>query len=228
MTTLDEMKSAWQAIDQKLDTSVRLNLALLRAEKLKRVRSPLVRLAVGLAVEIVVFAAGLVVLGNFLVDHIPQARFAWPAALLDLWFMLGLGAAIRQLTLLKSIDYDAPVAAIQRQLVQLRIVRLRSIRWALLTGQVVWWIPFYIVLLQSVSAGGPTAAAALYSRVWPFSLVNLCFSLALIPLWIWIARKCKGTLERSASLRWLSDQIAGASLYEAGKFLAELSAFERN
>ena len=228
MTTPDEMKSAWQAIDQKLDASLRLNLTLLRTEKLKHVRTPLRWLAVGLVLEIVGFSVGLVMLGNFLADHFSHVRFAWPAAVLDIWFMLGLGVAIWQLVLVKGIDYDAPVAAIQRQLGQLRIVRLRSIRWALLTGQVVWWIPFYLILLQLVSAGGPASVAALYNRLRSFVVFNLCFSLALIPVWIWIARKWKGPMERSAGMGWLADQVSGVSLNDAGKFLADLAAFEES
>ena len=228
MTTLDDMKLAWQAMDQKLDASLRLNFALLRSEQLNRVRSPLRMLTLELAVEIVASAAGLVWLGSFLADHISQFRVIWPAGLLDAWLVLCLGTSIRQLILANSINYHAPVTAIQRQLGELRLARLGSIRWILLTGQAVWWTPFYLLLLRLQLGGDGTAASALHDRLLPFMVVNLCFSVALIPVSILIARKFSGPLERSGWLRWLADQVAGGSLQRAERFLDELSTFERS
>ncbi len=217
MTTLDEMKSAWEAQDRKLDASLRLNQELLRAATLNRVRSPLRRLVFELSLEIAASAAGLVLLGTFLAQHIAEARFVWPAAMLDVWLILCLAASARQLVQANRIDYDEPVTTIQRRLGELRILRLRAFRLELLTGQIVWWLPFLIVALAGLF--GIDAYRFLSTT---FIAVNLLLGVAVIPLAIWIARRFEHRF-----LRRLADEIAGRSLTEAQAHVAKLSDFER-
>ncbi len=223
MTTLDELKRLWEAQDRKLDTCLRLNHELLRAEKLKRVRSPLRRLVLGLSLEIAASAVGLVLLGNFLAEHITEAGFVWPAAVLDVWLILVIAASIRQLVLANRIDYDEPVTTIQHQLGELRMLRLRAFRLELLTGQIVWWLPFFIVSLKLLFA---VDAYRFLSTT--FIVENLFFGLAFIPISIWITRRFGLRIQRSVFMRRLADEIAGRSLTEAQTYMAKLSDFERN
>lgn len=112
MTTLDELKAAWEAHDRKLDQSVRLNRETLRREKLNDLRYPLRRLKIGLSVEIAVAVATLIVIGAFLARHLTEARFAWAAGLLDAWLILCVATSIRQLAQANRIEYDKPVTTI--------------------------------------------------------------------------------------------------------------------
>jgi hypothetical protein len=223
MTTLDELKLAWEAHDRKLDASLRLSHELLRAAKLNRVRSPLRRLVFELSLEIAASVVGLFLLGNFLAQHITEGRFVWPAAMLDVWLILCIAASIRQLVQANRIDYDEPVTTIQRQLGELRILRLRAFRLELLTGQIVWWLPFFIVALKLLF--GVDAYRFLSTT---FIVVNLLFGLAIIPLAIWITRRLGHRIERSAFMRRLADEIAGRSLTEAQTYMAKLSDFEKD
>ena len=223
MTTLDELKRLWEAQDRKLDTCLQLNHELLRAEKLKRVRSPLRRLVLGLSLEIAASAVGLVLLGNFLAEHITEAGFVWPAAVLDVWLIFVIAASIRQLVQANRINYDEPVTTIQHQLGELRMLRLRAFRLELLTGQIVWWLPFFIVSLKLLFA---VDAYRFLSTT--FIVGNLLFGLAIIPISIWITRRFDLRIQRSVFMRRLADEIAGRSLTEAQTYAAKLSDFERN
>jgi hypothetical protein len=70
---------------------------------------------------------GAAILGRFIYQHRAEPRFMLPAMVLDVWVIAGLA---------------------QRRLESRWVLRLRVIRWALLTGEIVWWIPFLIVAFK--------------------------------------------------------------------------------
>jgi hypothetical protein len=150
MTTFEEMEAAWKAQSAKLDQVTLLLADQVRRENVAQVKTPLHRLTFSLWFEIALSAAGMLLMGSFLAEHITQARFVWPAALMDVWFGATLIAAVRQLLTASKINYDGPIAGVQEQLGRLRILRLKTFRWLFLTGQIVWWMPFLITSLQMV------------------------------------------------------------------------------
>lgn len=222
MTTLDELKSMWEANDRKLDESVRLNRVLLRGERLRGVRAPLRQLIFELSMEIAASAVAMALLGNFFAQPIAEARFVWPAALLDLWLLFCIVASARQLVRAKRIAYDGPVATIQGQLGELRILRVRTFRVALLSGQIVWWIPFSIVALKMLF--GIDAYRFLSAGV---IAVNLLFGVAVIPAAIWMTKRFGHRFKRSGWMGRLADEIAGRSLSEAQRTVTEIVEFEK-
>jgi hypothetical protein len=151
----------------------------------------------------------MLLMGSFLAEHVTQARFVWPAALMDVWFGATLIAAIRQLLTATKINYDEPIASVQQQLGRLRILRLKTFRWLFLTGQIVWWMPFLITSLKMVF--GVDA----YRYLTPgFIMANMLAGLALIPLVLQVLK----TFRFAANASWyerLADIIAGRSLAEA-------------
>ena len=145
---LDTLKATWTEHNRKLDISIRLNRRLLLAANMNRVRSPLHRFAFLVGVGALVGLIGPVILGQFIYKHWTEPRFALPAILLDIWSIASVAASIRQMAMALRIDYDQPITVIQKQIESLRILRIRIIRWALLTGQLGWWTPFLIVALK--------------------------------------------------------------------------------
>jgi hypothetical protein len=202
---LDELKDRWADRDRKLDLSIRLNRQLLRSLNTQRLRSPVQRFAwlIGLGAVSGVFAAGW--MGQFIYANWGEPRFVLPAVVLDLWVIASMAASVRLVVGALQIDYSQPVAAIQRQIESLRVLRMRVTRWALLTGQLVWWIPALIVVLKGV--WGVDAYQVLSPT---FFVVNLAVGFALIPVAIWAAKKIG----------------PGYNLEAATGFLADLSAFE--
>jgi hypothetical protein len=120
-----------------------------------------------------------------------------------------------------QIDYDQPVAVIQKQLEALRILRIRITQWTLLTGQVVWWTPFLIVSLKGF------LGLDAYQIIGPtFLATNLAFGLAIIPLAIWASKRLGERMHRSPFLQALMRDLGGHNLNLAASRLDLLREFE--
>jgi hypothetical protein len=217
----DALKEKWAEHDRKLDVSIRLNPKLLMAMNMGRVRSPLHRLAFFAGLGALIGLIGLVILGQFIYQHWAEPRFVLPAVVLHVWVIASVAGSIRQITMALQIDYDKPVALIQKQLESLRVLRIRITQWALLTGQVVWWIPFLIVVLKGLWDVDTYKVLGT-----GFLLANIAVGLAIIPLAIWVSRKFGARMGRSPVMQWLMREVAGYNLNAATRFLATVSEFE--
>ena len=217
MLDLDEMKKQWAEHDRKLEQSIHLNRRLLGATVLNRAKSVLQRLVAVLSLEAVVWFAFVMALGSFVYEHFGILRFGLPAAALDLYTIAMLAATIGQIVALRQIDYGRPIAAIQKHLETLRVLRIRITQWAVLAGAVVW-APFAIVI------GKAFFGLNVYSAAWLWA--NVLFGLSLIPLTVWLSKRFGDRVSRSPFIERLMKDIAGNNLNAARAFLAELSEFE--
>lgn len=217
MLDLDEMKAKWIEQDQKLDEIVRINRQLLAAPRLSASRTALQRLVAWLSLGATIWIIGLIGLGSFANEHIDAPRLWLPAGALAL-FSIGMAiGTIRQLVAARQIDYAKPIATIQRQLEQLRILRIRTTQFALIGGTIVW-APLAIVLLNILFGLKD------YSAPWLWA--NILFGLSLIPLAVWLSWRFGEQINRSPFVRQLMNDIAGRNLRSATAFLANLSEFE--
>ena len=218
---LEALKEKWAEHDRKLDVSIRLNRQLLVAANMNRVRSPLRRFAFGAGLGALLGLSVAAFLGQFMYQHWAEPRFVLPAAVLHAWVIALLAASVRQMAMALQIDFDKPVAVIQKQLDTLRLLRLRVTRWGLLTGQLVWWIPFSIVALKALWD------VDAYKVLGPaFLLTNLAVGLAVIPLAIWASKTFGDRMDRSPIVQRLMREIAGYNLNAATARLAALAEFE--
>jgi hypothetical protein len=130
---------------------------------------------------------------------------------------LTLAAALRTRARLAGLDYARPVLELQRALAELRAQRLRQLRWAFVTGQVLWVMPFCVVLLR-----GLTGAPVLEGAVLDFALKGLAWTLALVPLQ-WLAWRALRRVWRGHNglTRW-GDALAGDDLAELRRLLERL------
>ena len=218
---LDVLKEKWLEQDRRLDVTIRLNRQLLIAAKMNRVRWPLRRFAFSVGLGALLGLIGLVILGQFIYQHWTEPRFVLPAVVLDIWVIAILAASIRQMAMAVQIDYDKPIAVIQKQIESLRVLRIRTTQWALLTGQVVWWTPFLIVALKGFL---DVDAYKVFDTA--YLLANLAVGLAIIPLAIWVSRKFGDRMGRSPVMRRLMRELAGYNMNAATDFLTTLSEFE--
>jgi hypothetical protein len=219
MMDLDVLKEKWAEHDRKLDVNIRLTRQLLSATNMNRARSALQRLAVFLAVEAVVQFAVVVALGSFIYEHIALVRFALPAAALDVFAIAILIAMIRQIAGALQIDYDKPIAIIQKQLEDLRVLRIRYIQGIFLVATLAW-TPLLIVALKGFWG---LDAYRLFGAA--YLVANLLVGLAIIPLAIWLSKKFSGRMNRSPIIQRLMKDLAGYNLNAAASFLAALSEF---
>ena len=97
-------------------------------------------------------------------------------------------------------------------------MRIRKTKWSFL-GAPLLWKPLLVVGLDAL---GIDAYVHLGAR---YLVANLAFGLAVIPLFLWIARRPR--VQRSRLLGRIADDIAGRSLGRARAELDSLAAFER-
>ncbi len=178
---LDDLKTAWQALDARLARHDRLQLALLHERRTDRARRNLRPLLVGMALQ-ALLGVGLVVLGIACWKQntgVP-GLFA-TGLLLHAFGVLHVAFAGIVCGLATTADYDAPVLAIQKRLrLLLRTQMLNSAACG-----APWWILWVLVVigfagLSPASAAGPTPA-----WIWISLAVGLAGTIAT---WAWMAR----------------------------------------
>jgi hypothetical protein len=212
---LDELKEKWAEHDRKLDESLRLNRQLLRELYTRRARFALWRLAAMLAVGAVFMLIVVVWLGHFIATYHSMPRFVWPAVMLDVMAIAALGALNAQIGMALNINYNQPVAVIQKRLETLRKFRIRYTQAICLTTALTW-APVFIVLMK-VFLG--VDVYRVFGTTW--ILTNIAFGLAFVAAGVWVFKK----YEPRISPRFLRD-LAGYNLSAASGFLATLAEFE--
>jgi hypothetical protein len=212
---LDELKQKWAEHDRKLDQSIHLNRQVLREVYTRRARFALWRLAAVLVLGSIFMLMVIVWLGYFISQAWSSPRFVWPAVALDLMAISLLALLIGQVGLSLKMDYDQPVAVIQRRLEMLRKVRIRYIQGIFLSA-LLGWMPLFILVMK-VFLG-----VDVY-RSFPTSWIvtNVAVGLAVVAAVIWVFKK----YGPRTSQRFLRD-LAGYNLNAASGFLATLAEFE--
>ncbi len=217
---LDELKEKWINYDRKLDESLRLNRRLLQAMKLPRAKSALQRLAMGLSLESVLWLVGIVALGQFIYRNITMMRFALPAVFLDLYAIANFALLIAQIASALQIDYEKPIAVIQKQIEALRVLRIRYIQGSVVGGFIVW-VPFVIVVLKMFLG---IDAYRIFGTAW--LLANVLFGLVPIALAFWLSKKLSRTIGRYPRAQKFMNDLAGYNIKAARRTIAAVSEFE--
>lgn len=214
---LDDMKAAWQTLNQRLDAQAALNLHMFKDGKLDKLRRGLRPLVWGQAIQIVAGALLALWGGSFWVDHrtVPHLLIAGLLVHAAGISMIALGALMQ--ALMGRIDYSTPVLTLQRQLAQLRKVYVRAgaaigLPWCVL------WVPFTMVALKSLF--GPDLYLNAPQMVW----VNAGFGFLCILGALAFFRWAGG---RPRVARRLDDFAAGRSIVKAQSLLDEIARFEQ-
>jgi serine/threonine-protein kinase len=217
---LDDLKTAWRELDQRLERHNALNWRLVQELKRDRTQSALRPLTRLLVYELLSGIVAALLVGAFLGEHFRDPWYAIPAIVLHVVAVFTIGVAIWQLAWLGRIDYSAPVVAIQHDLAQLGTMRIRTTRWLLLLAPLLW-TPLAIVAAQGLFGFDVYQE---FGLAWVGA--NLAFGLAMIPLAIGITRRLAGRFAGSQWLEQLTDSIAGRSLAAARERLVEIAHFE--
>ncbi len=221
MTNFDELKTRWEEHDRLLEKSLRLNHQLLTAARLEPARSALRRLALSAALEAAAWLAIAVALGSFLAGHIRTPGLALSAAVADVMSIGMLAALVRRAVGNLQIDYGQPVSSIQKRVESLRVLRIRTTKWGLLCGTLLW-VPWLAVVAQA------TAGIDIYRSLEPrWLLANALFGLALFPAAVWVSRTYGDRIDASPFFQRLMKVLAGTNLSAAQGFLATIREFER-
>jgi len=213
---LDELREKWVEHDRKLDQSIRLNKQLLREIYTRRAKFALWRLTAMLAAGSIFMLAVIVSLGRFIAQNWSTPRFSLAAIVLDLAAIATLAALIAQIGLSMTIDYNQPVAEIQKRLETLRKFRIRYTQSIFLT-MTLTWAPIFILVMK----GGGLDVYRIFGISW--IVINVAIGLAVLVLGFWALRKFAPRMNQ----RFLRD-LAGYNLNAASRFLATLAEFEND
>jgi hypothetical protein len=218
--TFDDMERQWKSQDEKLDTLLQINLSELRRSHVDAAATALQRIRRSIGLELFVDGIALLLIGSFIGDHFDTPRFLIPALLLHVCAIASFGVRLRQLLMLRQVDYAGPIVHAQRALTSLRRSRIRAAKWTMLVAPLLW-VPLLIVGFEGFFG---IDAYRFFETRW--IAANLLFGAALIPLMLWLSHRYGDRLARSPFLQRLADDLAGRSLGEANAFLGQIARFE--
>jgi hypothetical protein len=221
--SLEELRHEWSDRSRRLDERLRVSAQLLRDDWIERQRGRVRKVGPFGRFNFAVYIAALALLGHFLGTHANQPALFVTALIMGIWVIATGIAHMRQQQAVRNLDFGLPILELQARIESLRIARIRSFNLALLTGQIVWWIPLVVVV-----AGAFGANLYLSPRFRIFAAWNLAFGIAFIPLAIWLSRRYGERLSRSSIGRHIADSISGRDLAIARDLLEKLRRFGSN
>lgn len=219
---LDELKSAWQSLDRRLQLDHSIRLHELRERGADRIRGRLRPIFWGQALQML-FAIAMMLLGvacwsSYL--HTPLLLVS--GLVVHAYGLLVLLLSVRTLSLAGRIDPGEPVLALQSRLAELRRRYLQSGYFAGLP----WWVLWLPVLLSLASLSPLPAevvsASSLLPWVWASLATGAAALLGLLGFYRWACRPGREALRRR-----IDDFMTSPALREAQAQVEELARFER-
>ncbi|RPD39167.1 hypothetical protein [Chitinophaga barathri] len=212
-TEKDELLELWKSYDDRLERSLRLNEQVL--EKLETLRvttsfDRVVRLKTGAVVFGMFWNAFLV----FLIYHTWREPFFTISA--GLSFMINIYAMIeyvRQITMIRSLDFSAPVTETQALLNKLLISVIQVMRVIPLSLPL--YTTFYIKLYMIGNAG---------TAYW---IIQTLVTAGAVALSAWLYKYISIENRNSRIVNVLIRDDGGRSIAKAEQFLEEITAFRK-
>ncbi|WP_411834373.1 hypothetical protein [Pseudoxanthomonas mexicana] len=152
---LDDLKSAWQALGERLERQEAIQWQLLRDRKLDRVRASVRPLFWGQALQ-AVLGAGLLALGLACWGRNADVPGLFATGIaLHAFGVITMVMAFITMSLIGSMDYTAPVLRIQKRFALLRRFHAAN---AMVCGAP-WWIMWLLVVIGFAGLGDVDPAA---------------------------------------------------------------------
>jgi len=217
---LDDLKGAWAAHTATLERSLALQQRLLRESLLRRPRLALAPWLIGRALEVALGIAAIGAAVPVLLAHAGEPRYAVLVGGLLVFAVIMTALSTHLLVRTLAVDWGRPVAAIQREVEQIRIAEYRAIKWALLGG-VVFWLPALLVLFEALT-GIPVLGRV--DLAW--LIANVAFGLVVLGLGQALSRRFVERPGLGAGARRVMNALSGRGLRQAAARLAEVGRFE--
>ena len=196
---LDEFKSAWQALDRRLELDNRLRLHDLRERTLHKTRGNLRPLYWGQVARV-------------------TKAFADAGVLVHAYGVLTIIGAGVVISVIGKVDHARPVLDIQKQLLRIRTLYIRS---GMVAG-LPWWFLWIAILQVLAGLGDVDLLAKAPSLVWSGYGIGIAGLLATWWFHRWARRPERGEFGRK-----MDDSLTGGSLRKALAQLEELKRFEQ-
>lgn len=215
---LDELKTSWQRLDQRVDALTTINRRLLTETLARKTRWRLAPVVIGAALNILVGAWFALVWGGFWSAHLARPAVAVAGIALHLASIGLVVIGVVRLVLVSKIDFSRPVLTIQRSLAKLREFEAGSFH-------AVWFGCWVLLPAAAVAIVMGFAGIDLWERAsgWLMANFAVCLAGGLAPplLHAW-ARRRHGRLAA-----WLDDFLTSRSIARARATIAEIDEFAR-
>ncbi|MEP7324158.1 MAG: hypothetical protein ABI761_19670 [Saprospiraceae bacterium] len=226
---LDELKTMWQSNDIKLEKNLTLNernIELIQAQKVASKLSPLYRQRI---VECIFHSIAIVLLIGFIFMNMSELPYVLSAIALLAFYMTTLFNALKQITLIKNIDFTKDLATLQSSLV---LLQTHIVNYAKLTILFIPTFLAYPTIITKVIKDFNIKALADFDIIaksngswWTLELVAL---IILVPLGIWFYREVS---YKNMDKQWVRNFIqksSGTRVTKALEFLKELQSLKHN
>lgn len=217
---LDELKSAWQILDHRLETSNRLQLQAFRERKLDQLKRRLRPLFWGQVAQIVLGALVLLSAVGFWTNHHQDVSMLLSGIVLHAYGVVMIMTAGITLGRMRAIDHSSPVMALQKQLASLRRFYILSGLWAGLP----WWFLWMPIMAMLVKAGTGVNMFVRAPSVFVIGTIIGVLGLAAT----WAFHRWSRNPSHPHRTKAVEDSITGRSLRSAQAVLDEIAAFEKD
>ena len=205
---LQHLQEKWLEQDARL---VRLNL---RVVLLADVKPAVQRMSWLQDANALATIAAIIFLGNFAFENWQSPRFLVAALVLDTLAIILLSAQVRLIVAASEINYSDSVTVLRRKIEEMRVLRIRTIRWILTLSM----LAFPPLLLVAMKALFNRDAWQVFDRGW--FILHAVLGVAMIPLSSWITRRFEHRLPGFVR------ELAGTNLNAAIDSLVSLAEFE--
>lgn len=214
---LDDMKLAWQSVEQRLDAQEAFGQRLWCERRLDKLRHGLRPLFWGQSAQIA-FGFLMMLWGvSFWTSHLDVVQVFWCGMVVQASGLVMIVLAIRLLLLAQGLDFATPVLDIQRRLARMRVWRVKvEAPLMVLMGSFVW-IPVLLMLVQQSRDRQGYDYGSYFPALVPWLALNGLVALVLALLVYWLMKK-------TGRVRWLENSFAGSAIRRAE---AELEAINR-
>ena len=217
----DQLKQAWQMLDHRLQQQQALNLDLFMQRRIDRTRSTLRWMMLRQSAQIAIWTAVLmIIVGPFWIEHRATTHLLVFGLILHAYAVLTIGTSVLQILLMTRIDLDKPVVWIQRQLVQLRSLRIKHH----LLLSLPWWSLWIVGLVVGVKWW---LGVDLYVISPKFFYMTLGVGFVGLLVTLWIARRLAARARLTGEPAPMADDLAGHSLRRAIDRMQEIARFEK-
>lgn len=214
---LDDFKSAWQALNQKVEQQNALSLHLLWESRAEKARHGLRPLVWGQALQMAIGALLVFFSAVFWSNHLHVPHLLFTGLLMHAYGLAMILFGARMQVLIHRIDFGAPVLDIQKQLAQLRRFYVVGGLWIGLP----WWL-LWIPLMLMVFMG---LGVDIYMRAPQVITINVAACAVGLMLTLLFLRWAQG---RPKLAKMLEDSAAGSILNKAQRRLDEIARFEHD
>lgn len=220
---LDDLKAGWAERDRLLANAIGLNAALMRETVTARGQDRIRRAGQMRGIGLLVWIAFVAGFGMFLAAHFGDWKFFAPALVLDIWTIAMGVITLRERGALTALDFGEAPLELQQTLAHLRMQRARTVKWAFLTGQLVWWIPFAIVLFKGLLGVDLYTVSAFMPKFLAWNLVG---GLVFIPVALLAGKYLGPMIAGSSFSNTVLDAISGRDMAEARAMLGRVRRFQ--